>query len=194
MKTLAILAAAGLTAFGSSQAAIVNGDFSAGGTGFFVFEEGGTVVFPDGAATLATDPGLGFDVLVASVSQGDDGLFTFEPGIIVPDDATALRFDILQAAAVSDPAEEGLLAFRPDALGVSLLDAEDPLLDVFDFFEAGDTGTFTLDVTSLEGRTVALFIDLFDEDDGFDTSFTIDNIAFVTEDLSPVPLPGAFAF
>ncbi|MCQ8186488.1 hypothetical protein [Parvularcula maris] len=194
IKTLTAIALTASASLGIGQAAIVNGDFSAGSTGFVTFEDGGTVSISGGTATLSTDAGLGADVLVASISQGDDGSFTFDPGLLVPSNAVSLVFDITQAVADVDALEDGT-SFFGDSLQVLLADSEDLLLDVATFIEAGDVGSFTVDISSLQGRTVALFIDLFDEDDGFDTTFSIDNIAFVLDDVvNPIPLPGAFVF
>lgn len=52
-----------------------------------------------------------------------------------------------------------------------------------------DFGTIMCDVSSLYGSSGSLYFDLLDMDDGFYSSATISNLAFVPEQVAPVPEP-----
>lgn len=184
----------------TSMASIVNGDFSGGSTGYFVLESNGLVTFSADQVMLET--GAGAEPFTASLFQGDDGTFSFASAITVPDTALFFAFDLVGFDQTAATDEDGS-SFFTDGFSVALFDALDLNLDIYsDYYDAGTAfGQILIDVTSLQGRMIAFAVDLFDENDGFDTTVTLDNFQFVLETTTgdPVPLPaavwlGAFGF
>lgn len=170
----------------TSSASITNGDFTNSLDGWFVIEGNGNGYWSAGEAVLYA--GFGFDTVNHSVSlmQGDDGSLTFPAPLLVPLDATTLRFDFRFEDIDVDPTESGDSLFG-DALFVTVLDKLDFRLDVAAFVAEVITpdGPFSLDVSHLAGREVAIVFDLLDENDGRLSIVHLDNVAFV-----PVPAAG----
>lgn len=162
---------------------LLNGNFD-GGPGWLDYSSSGSATIDAGIARLETAAGT--DLFSATLLQGDDGGFSFESSVTVPATALRLEFDV-RAEHQVDPTEGGAAPFR-DTFSISLYDAIDPAFDRLftgDGFDFSVTALWTrvaLDVTSLASREIAIWFDLSDEDDGFDTAVLLDNVAFVVDE------------
>lgn len=171
-----------------------NGDFSSGLDGWTNAGAGDAIV-ESGAAVLSTLPGDNADPFSAILVQGDDGNFGFATAFQLPSDTLSLEFDV-RSTTSPDPAEAGGSLFT-DALNVVVYDALGfgPTDLVFvsgtDFVPTIDWQTVSLDVSSLSGRDAALSFELFDESDGADTRFFLDNIGFIPRVVGTVPVPSS---
>lgn len=188
MKTVTrvvVLAAVAL-ATGPVHAAPVNGDFSAGLTGW---DTAGDVSNGGGRAVLAENP----TAIMTTLSQE----FSIEAA------ATTLSFDYLLGAEPGGPTGSPF----GDALQVSLLDPGTlaPLLHspgVSDYFYTSNLGTeqydpalvtvtgdtVTLGLTPLGDVDALLAFDLLGGDDGMATIVQVDNVR-----LTVIPEPATFA-
>lgn len=167
--------------------AIVNGDFSAGLSGWSVDPFGGDVVDGGGYALFVEDP----DLMLSSLSQE----------FIIPALALELSFDVAMTTEQGGYYDEWAW---PDAFAATLYDNSvdlNPLISIPSFNEflyMDNTGfvddtvatfdgtTVSLDVSSVAGENVFLAFDLFGSDDGKLTSVSIYKV-----DISLVPAPGA---
>jgi len=185
-----------ISALPVNAASFNNGDFSSGGTswtdasGLF-----GTVNFSGGQAILET--GDGIDGFSAEILQGsgltNDGFLDFANPFTLAVDAQWLIFDAMFERSV-DGSEDG--TGSDDALFVSLYDFDDftgesdvpfePLL-VLDNLGVDALSMYALNLSiltgnslsSLQGKEVVLDFILSDENDGFNSKVTLDNIQFV---------------
>ncbi len=176
-----------------NAASFGNGDFSAGGNLWNDASGSGSVSFGGGQAVLET--GAGADPFSAVIVQGDDGLFNFASPISLANDVNWLIFDVSFENLGADSSENGT-AFFTDALFVALYDAldftKDLILDPFiDSSVTAGFNQYALNVSALQGRDVALSFELSDEDDGFNSRVTLDNIQFASTLAAPVPEPSS---
>lgn len=173
---------------------IANGDFQ---DNLQQWNVSGNVSAIDNSARLAT--GVGYSPLEDThLMQGDDGTFSFFDPILLTNDIKWLTFDV-KAEFFDDFLESGLSAFS-DILRINLYDeldftgASDLLFSSgSDFLVSNQWQTFQLDVSALEGRSIALSFDLLDENNKRDAIFQLDNIAFSANAvITPVPEPSTF--
>ncbi len=118
--------------------------------------------------------------------QGDDGFFNFNSPILIDTQQSLFEFDLWQIAHSIDGSESGTSSLT-DALNLSIYDAFDPSFDMFfiDFVVTSQQKNFSLDISSLAGRFVAFSFELNDENDGYDSTFSLDNVRLT----SPVNVP-----
>lgn len=189
--TLALLS---LLTLGAHATPLQNGDFSAGLDNWNNAGAGDATV-EGGAAVLQTLMGNLADPFSAILVQGDDGSFSFASAFALPSDTISLQFDV-RRLVFFDGQEAGGSLFE-DALTVAVYDAlgigtTDLLFTSgTDFAVSTDFQQVTLDVASLAGRAVALSFELFDESDGLDSRFILDNVAFVQRIVGTVPVPSS---
>lgn len=179
---------------GAKAAPITNGDFSQGLSGWNDLSFGGSANVGSEEA-LVLGGGAGTGSFAASVWQGDDGFFQFTNPLSLSGNEQYLAFDVLIAGLPEDPQESGASLFR-DSISLELYDSLDFTYDLIfqsgsDFAVGNIWSTVFLDVSSLQGREFALTVNLFDEDDGFNTLFGLDNFEFTetTSQHDPVPVP-----
>ena len=177
---------------------ITNGDFSDGLSGWSdVSMSGSASVGSDEALTLGGAAGA--EIYSASLWQGDNGFFQFLDPLSLATGEKFLSFDVRLQGQSEDASESGTSLFS-DSLSVELYDSFDFTYDLFfqsgsDFAVNNAWSTVYLDISSLQGRDFALTINLFDEDDGFNTLFGLDNFMFTKTDSPndsvPVPEPAS---
>ncbi|WP_421859261.1 PEP-CTERM sorting domain-containing protein [Marinobacter salarius] len=177
---------------------ITNGDFSEGLTAWSdVSLSGSASVGSD--ETLTLGGGAGAEIYSASLWQGDNGFFQFSNPLSLSAEDKFLSFDVRLESQPGDVSESGTSLFA-DSLSLELYDSLDFTYDLFfqsgsDFAVNGNWSTVFLDISSLQGRDFALTINLFDEDDGFNSLFGLDNFAFTAsdspDDSIPVPEPAS---
>ena len=176
-----------------NAASFVNGDFAAGGTGWNEASGNGSVTFSGGQAILET--GSGTDAFSSVMVQGDNGFFSFNDRFLLGSDVATLQFDALFDRLDIDSLESG--GGFLDALFVSLYDfaditgGHDLLFDpVIDSTLDGLLLSYTLNVSALQGREIALSFELSDDNDGYNSRVTLDNIRFAAALTSgSVPAP-----
>jgi hypothetical protein len=163
---------------------ILNGNFDTDLSHWHDASDNGSVVFDNGVANLST--GNDFGPYSAVLVQGDDGFFNFNSPILIDTQQSLFEFDLWQIAHSIDGSESGTSSLT-DALNLSIYDAFDPSFDMFfiDFVVTSQQKNFSLDISSLAGRFVAFSFELNDENDGFDTTFSLDNVRLT----SPVNVP-----
>jgi hypothetical protein len=191
---------------GWAHAAVMNGTFSAGLTGWTTADtdNNGTTVSPSasiaeqGGHAVLTTQGLASQVVVMSLAQD----------LNIPALATDLRFDIGLARGAADTPPAG--ASFPDFVQASYVDATDATFDRafvgLDVHGAFDPSTlaplrlsalgsgllrFTTAITTLAGRSGTLFFDLSDQDDGFFSMATVDNVR-IEVGATAIPEPGTW--
>lgn len=199
MKSLFLVSIAFLVVSVSSHAGpISNGDFSQGLSGWTDLSSGGSAAVGTDE-TLLLGGGTGAEIYSASLWQGDNGFFEFSDPLSLNAAEKFLSFDVRLEAQPEDPSESGT-SFFADSLSLELYDSLDFSHDLFfqsdlDFTVSGSWSTVFLDISSLQGRDFALTINLFDEDDGFNTLFGVDNVTFTDTDSPkntvPVPEPAS---
>jgi len=185
-----------ISALPVNAAIFENGDFEVSGGASWTDASGsGTVNFSGGQAILET--GDGIDGFSAEILQGsgltNDGFLDFANPFTLAVDAQWLIFDAMFERSV-DGSEDG--TGSDDALFVSLYDFDDltgdsdvpfePLL-VLDNLGVDALSMYALNLSiltgnslsSLQGREVVLDFILSDENDGFNSKVTLDNIQFV---------------
>ena len=164
-------------------AALINGDFSSGLTGWQV------------DSGMVSDGG-GFTFFEEDQTQI---LSTLVQAFNLPADVLSLSFDLLFSSAPGGPD----LATFPDAFSVSLLNpvtfapfVSSPSRSDFYFIDnsgvvetiASTVGdSIRVDLTGLGGMDVALFFDLFGGDDGMISSVELDNVM-----VEVIPEPASF--
>jgi len=175
-----------ISALPVNAASFNNGDFSSGGTSWNDASDTGSVTFSAGQAILETGTGVsGFSAVMV---QGDDGFFNFPNPISLASDAKWLSFSAKIDELGADNTESS--SIFTDALNVYLYDALDFNLDLLfltidsDSYSLGFI-SYMLDVSSLQGRDIALSFELVDENNERNSSVTIDNVAF----SAAVPAP-----
>lgn len=154
---------------------ITNGNFDAGLDGWADASGNGSVSAQDGHAVLSTGPG---DDLYSSILvQGDDGWFSFEDPLLLPDDTLSINFDAWLYGMDEDPTETGG-SFYDDSFSLAVYDASDSMNDRYFLDIPFDSAVnqFTYDISDLSGRSVAFSFELTDENDGWDLSLGLDNI------------------
>ncbi|QSP95538.1 PEP-CTERM sorting domain-containing protein [Marinobacter salinisoli] len=180
-----------LFAGNSFALSITNGDFSQGLAGWENVSVGGSAsVGPDQALYL--DGGIGAEPYSASLWQGDDGSFLFSNPLSLATGESFLSFDLMLASQDLDSSESGSSIFE-DSLSIELYDADDWSFDLYfqsgwDFDVTDSWQTVFLDISSLQGRDFALTINLFDEDDGVNSSFALDNFFFTNSNQPDDPV------
>lgn len=197
-----------LASLGSlGHATVMNGDFSAGFTGWTTedMDTNGTLTSPSASATetggeavLATQ-GLPSGIVQISLLQA----------LHLPARATTLSFDIGFISGMLPDSPPGGSAF-PDFVEASYLNDADASfdrafvgLDVNGAYNPStlapvallDLGNglfrFTTAITALAGRTGTLFFDLSDRDDGAFSSARVDNVT-ITVRTTAVPEPATW--
>lgn len=174
-----------------SAVPFVNGDFSAGSSGWTDASATGSASVVAGQAQLDTGPGAG---LYSSVYvQGDDGFFSFTSPISLDSSVNYLNFDVAFIDLGVDSTEtvsSGLL----DSLTLGLYDTADSFLDIYidpvvDIGFGAAMIRLHFDVSGLAGRDIALSFELTDEVDGRDSRVLIDNITFTAQKDGVVAVP-----
>jgi hypothetical protein len=165
---------------------ILNGNFDTDLSQWHDASGNGAVAFDNGVANLST--GDGFGLYSAVLVQGDDGFFNFNSPILIDAQQSWLVFDLWQVARDIDANESGASLLN-DIFNLSIYDAFDPSFDLLftDLMITSQQQTFLLDISSLIGRSVALSFEVNDEDDGFNSTFSLDNVQLTT--LVSVPEP-----
>jgi hypothetical protein len=186
---------------GASHAvSVTNGNFSDGLSGWNDVSFGG-LASVGSDETLSLSGGAGSEPYAASVWQGDDGTFFFSDPLELSAGDLFLSFDVLLRDQADDTSETGT-SFFEDSLSIEFYDAMDLSYDLFfqsgaDFSVGDEWSTVFLDISSLQGREFALTVNLFDENDGFNAIFGLDNFAFTDTNSPggtyPVPEPSSFA-
>ncbi|AEF02324.1 PEP-CTERM sorting domain-containing protein [Alteromonas sp. KS69] len=171
---------------------INNGDFSSGLNDWSDASFTGSVTENDGQAILSS--GDNTDPFAAVLIQGDDGSFLFDSPIMVDPNVSMLSVDAALLSMLFDPTEQGGSAFS-DTLFLAIYDAVDYTFDaVFEIPALGNVAeTFLFDMSDWLGRGIAISFELADEDDGFNLSYSVDNVLF-TYNNTPVPVPEPESF
>jgi len=179
-----------LSAVPVNAASFVNGDFSAGNTAWNDASDNGSISFFGGEAVLQT--GTGTSLFSAIMVQGDDVFFNFNDPFLLGNDIEFLHFDALFSQEGQDNLEVVGSGSFSDALFVSLYDyadgsgGHDLLFDPeINSTVDGMLISYALNVSSLQGREIALSFELVDDNDGFDSKVTLDNVLF-----APAPQSG----
>lgn len=159
----------------SNAGFISNGDFANGLNDWSDASFPGVVSVNNGAANLAAGSGSG--LYSAVLVQGDDGFFNFNTPIVIDVDYSLLKFDLWQLSRAIDTSESATSALK-DHLNLAIYDAIDPSFDLLftDLIITSQLQHFTLDISSLIGRSVAFSYELNDENDGFNSIFALDNV------------------
>ena len=171
---------------------ISNGDFSSGLDEWNDLSSTGSVTESGGQVILSS--GDNFDPFAAVLVQGDDGSFLFNSPIIVGLNVSMLSVDVSVVSTLIDPTEQGLSTFT-DTLFLAIYDAADVNFDAaFEIPVLGNVAeTFLFDMSDWLGREIAISFELADEDDGFNNSFSVDNVFFTYNNTSvSVPEPKSF--
>ncbi|WP_394224272.1 PEP-CTERM sorting domain-containing protein [Alteromonas gracilis] len=171
---------------------INNGDFSSGLNGWNDGSFTGSVTENGGQAILSS--GDSFDPFAAVLTQGDDGSFLFDSPIMVASNVSMLSVDAALVSTLLDPTELGGSAFS-DTLFLAIYDAADVTFDAaFEIPALGNVAeTFLFDMSDWLGREIAISFELADEDDGFNRSYSVDNV-FFTFNNTPVSVPEPESF
>jgi hypothetical protein len=171
----------------SNAGLISNGDFVNGLNGWADASSPGVVAVNNGVANLAAGSGSG--LYSAVLVQGDDGSFNFNTPIVIGLEHSLLKFDLWQLSRAIDSLESATSALS-DHLNLSIYDAIDPSFDLLftDFIITSQLQHFTLDISSLIGRSVAFSYELNDENDGFNSIFALDNVRLSSATVN-VPEP-----
>ncbi len=198
-------------------AAVQNGDFSAGLSGWVADYDAGASSPVSGLETTASE---GYAQMFTQGEDSTVALSSLWQWLEMPGDAGWLSFDLWFAStATSVSTPSGGWPGFPDFLQVSYLD-DDLDLDLdgdgwpdassFDRYfvavdgfgpydpETGDAAGFTplgngwmrfrFDISELAGRTGTLYFDLWNDTDGYDSEARVDNVA-----VTPVPEPATLA-
>lgn len=167
----------------SNAGLISNGDFTDGLDGWSDVSSSGAVSVINGAANFVS--GSGTDLYSAVLVQGDDGFFSFNTPLVIDADNAVLKFDLWQLSRTTDIFESAMSVLN-DSLNLSIYDAEDPSFDLLftNFIITSQLQQFTLDISSLIGRSVALSYELNDEDDGFNSTFALDNVELTSASVT----------
>jgi hypothetical protein len=166
---------------GVQAAPFQNGDFSQRDTGWYAVlgsTSAGGVSFNTGYVELST--GLNADPYSAAIVQGDDGSFTFATPITLGPDTASLLFDAKLIQILANNSEpvgalhDHVSVTVYDALGTLPDKTYDPGID----FTVFALNAFTLDVSAYRGRNIALEFTLANENDGWYSKATLQNIRF----------------
>lgn len=165
---------------------ILNGNFDTDLSHWNDASDNGSIVLDNGVVNLAT--GDGFGPYSAVLVQGDDGFFNFNTPIIIDAQQSWLAFDLWQIFRDIDTSESGTSLLN-DSFNLSIYDAFDPSFDLLftELMVTAQQQTFLLDISSLIGRSVAFSFELHDQNDGFNSTFALDNVQLTT--LVSVPEP-----
>ncbi len=165
---------------------ILNGNFDSDLSHWHDASDNGSVVFDSGVANLSTSGDFG--PYSAVLVQGDDGFFNFNSPILIEVQQSWLAFDLWQISRDLDVSESGTSLLN-DALYLSIYDTIDPSFDLLftDLMVTAQQQTFLLDISSLIGRSVAFSFELHDQNDGFDTIFSLDNVQLTSSVTVPEP-------
>lgn len=173
---------------------IVNGTFDSDLGGWHDASKKGSTSYDSNRHMAVLTSGPGSSPSAAVLIQGDDGLFSFNDAQTVFSEDARLAFDI-EFAALTIDVEEPAKNMK-DSFQVWLYDADDlsgasdtNLLSVLINEWLGNR-QFSLDLSSLTGRKVALSFELNDEDDGFDYQVNLDNVRVQSQE-HVIPLPGS---
>jgi hypothetical protein len=168
----------------ASAASIINGNFDTDLSGWSTVTNGGSGQWDAGKAILST----GSDVAAQSsvLVQGDDGLFSFSNPITLGAKDNLFKFDAVFSVLATDALESG--GGFADNLQVWLYDSMDSSLDtrMATIDAATFNSSFSFDLSSFIGRSVAFSFELNDENDGFNSQVALNNVR-----IEPVPVPGA---
>lgn len=181
-----------------SATPIINGTFDADLSGWSTVTNGGTAQWAAGQAVLSTGDGVApfSSVLV----QGDDGLFNFITPIVLGAGDDLFKFDAVFTTLGADAQESGLDGNGDPSLFTDNLIVK--LYDAVDFTGASDYtfitidaltsgSSFSFDLSSFIGRSVAFSFELNDENNGTNSQVTLDNIRIEQRaTTNTVPLPG----
>ncbi len=202
MKSIVFCAAlAGVLASFQAQAVpFQNGDFSNGSTAWNVLTDTaspGQVIFNTGSVDLQT--GTDAAPYSAGLIQGDDGtlISPFTAPFTLGPLVQSLVFQASFARTATNPAETPVDPLVRDYVSVTVYDANSA--DLLQMLDPGidstltGLGTFTLDVSAFRGRDVALEFDLTNQNDGWFSTATLQNIHFVDASANAVPEPYTLA-
>ncbi len=172
-----------LSALPVNAASFVNGDFASGGSSWNNASDTGSVSFSGGEAVLQT--GTGTSIYSAVMVQGDDGSFNFNNRFLLGNDIEFLHFDALFNRLGTDSSEAVTAGSFADALFVSLYDYQDITFAHDLLFDPQINSTvdgllisYAFNVSSLQGREIALSFELLDDNDGYNSKVTLDNVRF----------------
>lgn len=172
-------------------ASIVNGAFDADLSGWSTVTNTGTAQWDAGKAVLATGSDAAAQSMV--LVQGDDGSFSFSSPILLGAGDDLFKFDAVFATLGADALESG--GGFSDNLNVWLYDAVNSSFDTIIATIDATTASlsFSFDLSSFIGRSVAFSFELNDENDGFDSKVSLDNIRMEQRPvIISVPEPGTF--
>ncbi|MBD9358864.1 PEP-CTERM sorting domain-containing protein [Methylomonas albis] len=172
----------------AGAASIVNGTFDTDLNGWSALTGNGSVAWnAGGSAELST--GAGSAPYSAVLVQGDDGLFNFASPVLLGVGDDLLKFDALFSSLGNDTSETAAALFS-DNLQLWMYDANglgDVLLATIDALTS--SSSFSLDLSSYIGRSVAFSFELNDEDDGLDSRVLLDNVRLEQQTNPPVTVP-----
>jgi hypothetical protein len=183
-----------------------NGDFNSGQANWNALQNAnspGSVNIDQAQGLARLTTGASWDLAAqpsVSLIQGDDGSFNFATPLSLGAQDSPLVFDVSFARTAEDALETGTSSFA-DYLAIILYDALDitgshdliltpsPAIDnLLSGFQ-----TYSFDVSALAGRDVALSFELFDENDGWNSTATLRNIRFDSATSPTVPEPTTWA-
>jgi hypothetical protein len=171
---------------------ILNGDFNTDLSHWNDASDNGSVAYDNGNAVL--QGGDGTSPYSAVFVQGDDGFFNFSSPLTVESGFNWLSFDLWQISNEIDNTEIAVLPFY-DHLNVMIYDSIDFSYDL-EFLNLSVTNiqqSFTFDISSLIGRSVAFSFELVDEQDGFNIAYGLDNIELISKPNVQVAEPSTIA-
>lgn len=171
----------------ASAAAITNGTFDSDLSGWSTVTDNGSVIQDSGAAVLSTGPSAA--PFSAVLVQGDAGDFSFLSPILLGAGDDFLRFDAVFSTLGLDVSEVGGSSFT-DYLELWMYDASgsgDVLLATID--ELTSDTSFSFNLATYITHSVAFSFELNDEDDGFNSKVTIDNVRLEPRVTPPVNVP-----
>ena len=178
-----------------SAASITNGTFDTGLSNWSDASGIGSVAYNAVTQSAELLGGQDFSPIKAAVLvQGDDGTFSFSNPLLLTPGNDLLKFDANFSQVGVDALETG--SGFDDSFQVWMYDANNPtglsdanLLDLSMVSFLGSQ-SFSLDISSFAGQSVAFSFELGDENDGFNYRAAIDNIRMESRPpVSNLPLP-----
>lgn len=173
-----------------SAATIVNGNFNSDlSNGWSTVTANGTVAWDSANNTAVLSTGADVAPYSAVLVQGDNGFFSFPNPILLGPGDDFIKFDAVFSTLGVDTVESGAGLFT-DNMQVWMYDANglgDVQLAKIDALTSSTS--FSFDLASYIGHSVAFSFELNDENDGLDSQVTLDNIRLEQRATPPVNVP-----
>lgn len=165
----------------NANAGIINPQFEEGDHGWYNVSSTGSLDFSAGFAKFTG--GDADSPYSAALIQGDDLTFSFNSPLLVSASAQNFEFDLWLLKKSNDATESGDSIFA-DSFFLALYDSADSAFDLtFNDLDFSTGGKFSFDISSLAGRSIAIYFELRDENDGLNLEIGLDNLQ-ITERTS----------